>query len=232
MPSIKSQSTANDSKPKPRINIQKSRNWHASKTSYVTTKTVPITEHSRNSRKFSDSKHFVCSTCQKCVFNANHDSCVTKFLNKVNSCAKIPSNKKTNKNKPVEQISVAKKPERQIPKGHQFSMTPRSYLRWKPTGKFFKTVGLRWIPTGNIFEYRKTKVDSEPSHGSNTDITNLYECIQTLDSSAGTSLNVQEEQSLDLSAGTPFNLKKERIKTWIKDNVISGRPRCHGITLI
>ncbi|GJX46529.1 hypothetical protein Tco_0271719 [Tanacetum coccineum] len=62
-------------------------------------------------------------------------------------------------------------------------------------------------------------VDSKPPHGSNTDITNLHECIQTLDSSAGTSINVQEEQNLDLSASTPFNLKKERIKAWIKENV-------------
>ncbi|GJV01648.1 hypothetical protein Tco_1335217 [Tanacetum coccineum] len=89
MPSARSQSAANGSKPKPRINNQKSRNWPASKTSYVTTKTVPIAEHSRNSRKFSDFKHFVCSTCQKCVFNANHDSCVTKFLNEANSRAKV-----------------------------------------------------------------------------------------------------------------------------------------------
>ncbi|GJU22312.1 hypothetical protein Tco_1155654 [Tanacetum coccineum] len=58
-----------------------------------------------------------------------------------------------------------------------------------------------------------------------TDITNLHECIQNLDSSAGTSINVQEEQTLDLSAGTPLNLKKERIKAWIKENVISRRPR-------
>ncbi|GJZ85006.1 hypothetical protein Tco_0650345, partial [Tanacetum coccineum] len=52
-----------------------------------TTKTVPIAEHSRKSRNFSDFKHFVCSTCQKCVFNTNHDACVTKFLNEVNSRA-------------------------------------------------------------------------------------------------------------------------------------------------
>nr|GEW50842.1 hypothetical protein [Tanacetum cinerariifolium] len=50
--------------------------------------------------------------------------------------------------------------------------------------------------------------------------------------SAGTSINVQEEGNLDLSAGTPFNLKKERIKTWIKEKVISGRPRLHGTTSI
>ncbi|GJZ78614.1 hypothetical protein Tco_0643451, partial [Tanacetum coccineum] len=88
MPSARSQSTANGSKPKPRINNQKSRNWPASKSSCVMTKTVPIAEHSRNSRNFSDTKHFVCSTCQKCIFNANHDACVTKFLNEVNSRAK------------------------------------------------------------------------------------------------------------------------------------------------
>ncbi|GJQ91714.1 hypothetical protein Tco_0002853 [Tanacetum coccineum] len=243
MPSARSQTTANGSKPKPRINNQTSRNWLASKSSCVTTKTVPIAEHSRNSRNFSDSKYFVCSTCQKCVFNANHDHCVTKFLNEVNSRAKVPSNKTTNRNKPVEQISVAKNPKRHIPKGHRFlikktsivhvkTMTPRSCLRWKPTSKIFKTVGLRWIPTGNIFESSTTKVDSEPPHSSTTYITNLQECIQTLDSSVGTSINVQEEQNLDLSAGTPFNLKKKRIKTWIKDNVISGRPRLHGIASI
>ncbi|GJS28110.1 hypothetical protein Tco_0488730 [Tanacetum coccineum] len=185
MPSDKPQSTANGSKPKPRINNQKSKNWPASKSSCVMTKTVPIAEHSRNSRNFSDSKHFVCSTCQKCVFNENHDSCVTKFLNEVNSHAKVLSNKTTNKNKLVEQTSFAKKPERQIPKGHRFSikktsvvhekiMTPRSCLRWKPMGKIFKTVGRRWVSTGKIFTSSTTKVDSEPTNGSDEDIiTNM-----------------------------------------------------------
>ncbi|GKB33089.1 hypothetical protein Tco_0872490 [Tanacetum coccineum] len=115
---------------------------------------------------------------------------------------------------------------------HEKTTSPRSSLRWKQTGIIFKTVGLRWVPTGKIFTSSTTKVDSEPRHGSNINITNLHECIQTLDSSAGTSINVQEEQNLDLSAGTPSNLKKERIKACIKENVISRRPRLHGITLI
>ncbi|GJW14766.1 hypothetical protein Tco_0018899 [Tanacetum coccineum] len=145
MPSAKSQSTANGSKPKPKINNQNSRNWPASKSSCVTTKTVLIAEHSRNSRSFSDFKHFVCSTCQKCIFNANHDSCVTKFLNEVNLRAKM--------------------------------------------GKILKTVGLRWVPTGMIFTSSTTMVNSEPLHGSNTDITNLHECIQAFDLSAVTNGN-------------------------------------------
>ncbi|GJT12054.1 hypothetical protein Tco_0859096 [Tanacetum coccineum] len=114
----------------------------------------------------------------------------------INSRAKVPSHKTTTRYKPVEQTSFAKKPERQIPKRHRSSikktsvvhektMTPRSCLRWKPTGKIFKTVGLRWVPTGKIFTSSTTKVDSEPTNGSNDDITNQYECKQTLDVSAG-----------------------------------------------
>ncbi|GJX56439.1 hypothetical protein Tco_0286336 [Tanacetum coccineum] len=160
MPSARSQITTNGSKPKPRINNQKSRNWPASKSSCVTTKTVSIAEHSRNSR--------------------------------INSRAKVSSNKTTKRYIPVEQTSFAKKPERQIPKRHRSSIkktsivhektiTPRSCLRWKLTGKLFKTVGLMWIPTRNIFTSSTTKVDSDPTNGSDEDITNQYECEQTLD---------------------------------------------------
>ncbi|GJW66989.1 hypothetical protein Tco_0121413 [Tanacetum coccineum] len=82
-------------------------------------------------------------------------------------------------------------------------MTPRSCLRWKPTGKIFKTVGLRWVPTGKIFTSSTTKVDSEPQNGSNDDITNQYECKQTLDVSAGT---------LNIHAGTSLNPTKEGLR--------------------
>nr|GEV90213.1 hypothetical protein [Tanacetum cinerariifolium] len=115
MPFARSQSITNGSKPKPRINNQTSRNWPASKSSCVMIKRI-------------------------CVFSVNHDSCLTKFLKEVNSRAKVPSNKTTNRNKAIEQISVPNTRERQIPKGHRFSniktsvvqkktMTPRSFLR-------------------------------------------------------------------------------------------------------
>ncbi|GKE98103.1 hypothetical protein Tco_0021454, partial [Tanacetum coccineum] len=82
-------------------------------------------------------------------------------------------------------------------------MTPRYCLRWKPTGKIFKTVGLKWIPTGKILTSSTTKVDSEPTNGSNDDITNQYECKQTLDVSAGT---------LNIHAGTSLNPTKEGLR--------------------
>ncbi|GKB81715.1 hypothetical protein Tco_0948610 [Tanacetum coccineum] len=122
MPFSRFQSNADDSKPKPRSTNQSTRSLPVSKSSSVTITAVPKAYQSKSSSSFSDSKHFVCSTCHK------------------------------------------------------------------------------WIPTGNLFDSYTRKVDSEPPHGSNVDIPNIYECKQTLDVSAGTSINVQKEQSLDLSA--------------------------------
>ncbi|GKD80130.1 hypothetical protein Tco_1342751, partial [Tanacetum coccineum] len=106
--------------------------------------------------------------------------------------------------------------------GHRFSpnktfvvyekTSHRSDLRWKPTGRIFKSVGLRWIPKGKSFDSCTSKDDSEPTHGSNVDIPNIHENKQTLDLSSGTSINVQKEQSLDLSAGILCNVNKENLR--------------------
>ncbi|GJS87825.1 hypothetical protein Tco_0770461 [Tanacetum coccineum] len=87
--SARIQTTADDSIPKPRSNNQTSRSFPVSKSSRVTKTVVPKADHSKSSSSFSDSKNFVCSTCHKCVFNANHDACITKLLKEVNSCANI-----------------------------------------------------------------------------------------------------------------------------------------------
>ncbi|GJR97767.1 hypothetical protein Tco_0269941 [Tanacetum coccineum] len=72
--------------------------------------------------------------------------------------------------------------------------SPRSYLRWKPTGRVFKTVGLRWVPTGKILASCRSKDDNESTHGSNVDIPNIHKCKQTLDLSACTSINVKRNK--------------------------------------
>ncbi|GKD64220.1 hypothetical protein Tco_1306328 [Tanacetum coccineum] len=102
---------------------------------------------------------------------------------------------------PVEKTRESKRPERQIPSGHRFSkkktttvpektMTSRSCLRWKQTGKIFKTIGLRWVPTGKIFAFSTNKVDSEPPNGSKEDITNQCEIEQALNVSAAVQASV------------------------------------------
>ncbi|GKB10138.1 hypothetical protein Tco_0844061 [Tanacetum coccineum] len=105
---------------------------------------------------------------------------------------------------------------------HEKPHTPRSYLRWKPTGRIFKTVSLRWIPTGKVFIDSTTKVDSEPPNGSNDDITNPYECNQTLYVSAGTS---------NSSAGTSVNPLKERLGVWLPKRLISHTSGVQGIQI-
>nr|GEU82085.1 retrovirus-related Pol polyprotein from transposon TNT 1-94 [Tanacetum cinerariifolium] len=170
------QNTTNDSKPKPRSNNLTSRSLPVSKSSCGMSNGVPLVDHSRNSSSFLKSKHFVCLTFQKCVFNANHDASLTKFLKEVNSRIKVQSPKTRNSIKPIEKITNVIKPKRWISKGYRISLnksfavhekpnTPRSCLRWKSTGRIFKTAGLRWIPTGKMLTDSTTKVDSEPSNG-------------------------------------------------------------------
>ncbi|GJU59241.1 hypothetical protein Tco_1237007 [Tanacetum coccineum] len=173
MPYARFQSTADGSKPKPRS-----------------------TNHStRILRKYK-------SSC-KCVFNVNHDACIIKILKEVNSRAKIQSHKTRNSNKLVDQKSHTQKPGRQIITRHRFSpnkisvvyekTSPRCDLRWKPTGRIFKTVGLRWVPTGKILASYTSKADSEHTHGSNASLLNVKE-VSTEDMTETTSL--QELESL------------------------------------
>ncbi|GJR00163.1 hypothetical protein Tco_0523147 [Tanacetum coccineum] len=188
------QNTTNGSKPNPRSNNQISRSLHISKSSCGMSNDVLLVDHSRNSSSFSDSKHFVCSMCHKCVFNSNHDNCITKFLKEVNSRTKIAIGQRFS---PKKSSAVIEKPN-----------TPRSCLRWKLTGGIFKIAGLRWIPTGKMFTDNTTKVDSEPPNGSNDDITNPYECNQTLNVSAGTTnLSAAVVQEPVVSTGTPSSTR-------------------------
>ncbi|GJX46702.1 hypothetical protein Tco_0271892 [Tanacetum coccineum] len=178
-PSARFQSTTDGSKPKPRSNNQTPRSFPVSKSSCVTIKVVPKAYHPKISSSFSDSKHFVCSTCHKCVFNANHDACIEKLLKEIFTGHRFSPNKTS---------AVYEK------------TSPRSDLRWKPTGRIFKSVGLRWIPIGKLFDFCTGKDNSEHTPGSNVDIPNIHEYKQTLDVSAGTSINFQKEQSLKLCA--------------------------------
>ncbi|GJR76232.1 retrovirus-related pol polyprotein from transposon TNT 1-94 [Tanacetum coccineum] len=52
------------------------------------TKSVTTSNDSLNSR--TSNVNAVCATCGKCVFNLNHDACVSKYLNDVNARTKKP----------------------------------------------------------------------------------------------------------------------------------------------
>nr|GFB37702.1 hypothetical protein [Tanacetum cinerariifolium] len=159
----------------------------------------------------------------------------------VNSRAKIQSHK-IKEHKPIDQKSHTQIPGRQIFIGHKFSpnktfavyekISPRSDLRWQPTGRIFKSVGLRWPPTGKLFNSCTNKVESEPPHGSNVDISKIHVYKQTLDLSAGTSINVPKEQSLDVSAGILWNVNKDNLRTMASDqNSSDPTPKCQTMAL-
>nr|GEX11998.1 hypothetical protein [Tanacetum cinerariifolium] len=124
-------------------------------------------------------------------------------MKEVNSHAQIQSHKTRNSNKPVDQKSHTQKPGRQILTEHRFSLAKTfavyektsliSCLRWKPTGRLFKTVGVRWIPTGKLLNSCTGKIGCEPPHGSNVDISKIHVCKQSVDLSADSSSNVNKE---------------------------------------
>ncbi|GJT11933.1 hypothetical protein Tco_0858975 [Tanacetum coccineum] len=66
----------------------------------------------------------ICATCNECMFDAIHDSCVRVYLNDVNARVKSKSVKSVKSNK------------KKV---------------WKSTGKIFTNVGYRWIPTRRTF---------------------------------------------------------------------------------
>ncbi|GJU38088.1 hypothetical protein Tco_1186442 [Tanacetum coccineum] len=168
--------TANGKKPKPRNFNQQPRNWSPSMSSRVSNRTVNTADSPRNQKPFLKSKDLACPTCKKCIYSANHDECILKYLSKVNSRASAQkkdaqSHKTTKRYIPVENKSDSKNHGRQIPIGQRFSPNkssnvylnttpPRSGLKWKPTGRIFTQVGLKWIPIRNSVETRYNINDS------------------------------------------------------------------------
>nr|GFC06936.1 hypothetical protein [Tanacetum cinerariifolium] len=78
-----------------------------------------------------------------------------------------------------------------------------------------------------LFDSCTNKVESKPPHGSNIDISKIHECKQTMDLSAGTSINVPKEQNLYASAGILWNVNKKNLRTMASDqNSFDPAPEC------
>ncbi|GJW22927.1 hypothetical protein Tco_0033549 [Tanacetum coccineum] len=123
----------------------------------------------------------------------------------------LPKEREVASAKPQHMIasSNSRNSSKNMPRFSSNDMVHKHYLE-EAKKKTQESVGLKWVPTEKIFTSSTTKVDSEPTNGSNDDITNQYECEQNLDVSAGT-LNLSAG-TLNLSAGTSFNPKKEGLR--------------------
>ncbi|GJS24468.1 hypothetical protein Tco_0453100 [Tanacetum coccineum] len=148
--------TANGNKPKPRNFNQQPRNWPPSMSSCISNRPVNIAEPPRNQKPFLKSKDLACPTCKKCIYSANHDECILKYLSKVNSRASAQkkdaqSHKTTKRYMPVEKKSDSKKHDRQIPIGQKFSQIPigQKFSPNKPSDVYLKTTPLDLVLLGN-----------------------------------------------------------------------------------
>ncbi|GJX70075.1 retrovirus-related pol polyprotein from transposon TNT 1-94 [Tanacetum coccineum] len=103
------------------------------------TKSVTACNDSLNSR--TSNVNVVCATCGKCVFNSNHDACVSKFLNDVNARTKKPNVVPISTRKPKSQAnkSVAT-PHKKTVASESTTTNSKSYYRmlYKRTSKAWK----------------------------------------------------------------------------------------------
>ncbi|GJR66896.1 hypothetical protein Tco_0012961 [Tanacetum coccineum] len=58
--------------------------------SSISRKTKSVTACNDSSKSRTSNVNAVCAECRKCVFNSNHDACVSRYLNDVNARTKNP----------------------------------------------------------------------------------------------------------------------------------------------
>ncbi|GKE75899.1 hypothetical protein Tco_1537940, partial [Tanacetum coccineum] len=118
------------------------------------TKSVTASNDSLKSRTLNINN--VCATCGKCVFNSNHDACVSKYLNDVNARTKKPKVVPISTRKPKSQAnkSVTTPPKKTVASKSTIQKS-KSYYRMlhEKTSKAWKwwieqqcPSGYKWVP--------------------------------------------------------------------------------------
>ncbi|GJS46989.1 hypothetical protein Tco_0597110 [Tanacetum coccineum] len=104
-------------------------------------KTKSVTASNDNLKFKTSNVNAVCATCGKCVFNSNHDACVSKYLNDVNARTKKPKVVPISTRKPKSQAnkSVAT-PHKKRVASESTTQKSKSYYRmfYEKTSKAWK----------------------------------------------------------------------------------------------
>ncbi|GJS46218.1 hypothetical protein Tco_0596339 [Tanacetum coccineum] len=113
----------------------------------------------------------VCATCKQCLITANHDECVFKYVNGMNSSKKnqsvIPS-ESVNQMKHKAHVKKSKKLGSEERLASLRPSKPRTCLRWLPTGRIFDL-------SGTITESSNTESESDTSMCDNASASNHQE---------------------------------------------------------
>ncbi|GJR59731.1 retrovirus-related pol polyprotein from transposon TNT 1-94 [Tanacetum coccineum] len=106
------------------------------------TKSVTACNDSLKSR--TSNVNVVCATCEKCMFNSNHDACVSKYLNDVNARTKKPKVVSISTRKPKSQANKYVATHRKKTVASEFTIqNSKSYYRmlYEKTSKAWKWNG-------------------------------------------------------------------------------------------
>ncbi|GJY32740.1 hypothetical protein Tco_0417209 [Tanacetum coccineum] len=187
--SIGVDNTAKTRRPQRRSNTKNDRVPSVSKSSCIKNKEVEVEEHHKNLLLSKNTKHMssecnniklairndksdvVYAMCKQCLITSNHDVCVLKYVNDINSCgdkqtsnvSKI-ENQKKHKPKGKKPKNVGFKERLASPKPSK----PRICLRWSSTRRMFDL-------KGEIISSSKSECQSDCSKGDNACTSNHQE---------------------------------------------------------
>ncbi|GJR16099.1 retrovirus-related pol polyprotein from transposon TNT 1-94 [Tanacetum coccineum] len=152
--------------------------------SSISNKTKSVTACNDSLKSRTLNVNVVCATCEKCVFNSNHDACVSKFLNDVDARTKKPKvgTISTRQLKSQANKSVATPPKKTVPK-----------------------TKMKWVP-----KVRKEDVHTSisPTIDNASRITNVLKITNTLGSNLS-SVPSSSKSLADFSTH-PIHLKQKR----------------------
>ncbi|GJR07794.1 retrovirus-related pol polyprotein from transposon TNT 1-94 [Tanacetum coccineum] len=183
------QITTKTRRPQPRSNLKNNRIPSTSKSSCLSNNLKKVEEHHRNLQFSKTLNHtssegnniklailnenfeVICATCKQCLITANHDECMFKYVNSMNSSKKnqsanVSESANQNKHKPNVKKSknLGSKERLASPKPSK----PRTCLRWLPTGRIFDL-------SGTITESSNTESESGTSVCDNASASNPHE---------------------------------------------------------
>ncbi|GKC24136.1 retrovirus-related pol polyprotein from transposon TNT 1-94, partial [Tanacetum coccineum] len=174
--------TTKTKRPQPRSNTKNDRVPSASKSSCIKNNEVDVEDHPRNlmlskNKKLkssecnniklairNDKSEIVYAMCKQCLVTANHDACVLKYVNGLNSCDK---KQKAN----VSNIANQMKHKAYVWKPKNVGSKERIILP-KPSKPSMR---LRWSPTGKKFDIKGKIIASSKSNGENACTPNPQE---------------------------------------------------------
>ncbi|GJR17174.1 hypothetical protein Tco_0965701 [Tanacetum coccineum] len=198
--------------------------------SSISKKTKSVTAYNESLNSRTSNVNVVCAECGKCVFNSNHDACVSKYLNDVNARTKKPKVVPISASKPKRKTnkSVAT-PHKKIVASDTTIQKPKSYFKelYENTNKAWKwwiekkcpseykwtqttpsRPSLKWKPTGRIFS--NVHLRWIPTGKLLNFCTGKVESEPTHGSNVDIPHIHACKQTLGLSVGTSFNGQKQQ----------------------